>query len=45
MAEGEMKEVASLIARAVRDSDGTGAKDIRAAVTALVSRHPAYPRA
>jgi glycine hydroxymethyltransferase len=45
MAEGEMKEVASLIARAVRDSDGTGAADIRAAVTALVSRHPAYPRA
>jgi glycine hydroxymethyltransferase len=45
MTEGEMKEVASLIARAVRDSDGTGAKDIRAAVTALVSRHPAYPRA
>jgi glycine hydroxymethyltransferase len=45
MAEGEMKEVASLIARAVRDSDGSGAADIRAAVSALVSRHPAYPRA
>jgi glycine hydroxymethyltransferase len=45
MAEGEMKEVASLIARAVRDSDGSGAKDIRASVSALVSRHPAYPRA
>jgi len=45
MAEGEMKEVASLIARAVRDSDGAGAADIRAAVSALVSRHPAYPRA
>ena len=45
MAEGEMKEVASLIARAVRDSDGTGAADIRASVSALVSRHPAYPRA
>ena len=45
MAEGEMKEVASLIARAVRDSDGSGAEDIRAAVSALVSRHPAYPRA
>ena len=45
MAEGEMKEVASLIARAVRDSDGAGATDIRASVSALVSRHPAYPRA
>jgi glycine hydroxymethyltransferase len=45
MAEGEMKEVASLIARAVRDSDGTGAADIRASVSALVSQHPAYPRA
>jgi len=45
MAEGEMKEVAALIARAVRDPDGSGAADIRAAVTALVSRHPAYPRA
>ena len=45
MTEGEMKEVAALIARAVRDSDSTGAKDIRAAVAALVSSHPAYPRA
>ena len=45
MTEGEMKEVAALIARAVRDSDGSGAADIRNAVTALVSRHPAYPRA
>jgi glycine hydroxymethyltransferase len=45
MAEGEMKEVASLIARAVRDSDGAGAAEIRASVSALVSRHPAYPRA
>jgi glycine hydroxymethyltransferase len=45
MAEGEMKEVASLIARAVRDSVGAGAADIRASVSALVSRHPAYPRA
>jgi glycine hydroxymethyltransferase len=45
MAEGEMKEVASLIARAVQDSDGTGAANIRASVSALVSGHPAYPRA
>jgi glycine hydroxymethyltransferase len=45
MTEGEMKEVAALMARAVRDSDGSGAADIRAAVGALVARHPAYPRA
>src|SRR3954466_15330928 len=45
MAEGEMKEVASLIARAVGDADGAGAADIKAAVSALVARHPAYPRA
>ncbi|MDQ1706360.1 MAG: glycine hydroxymethyltransferase [Frankiaceae bacterium] len=45
MSEGEMKEVASLIARAVRDSDGSGAADVRATVKALVGRHPAYPRA
>jgi glycine hydroxymethyltransferase len=45
MTEGEMKEVAALLARAVRDSDGSGSEEIRAAVTALVARHPAYPRA
>ncbi|MGF7237264.1 MAG: serine hydroxymethyltransferase [Frankia sp.] len=64
MREGEMKEVAALIARAVREpvagaggtadgvvrgaaADGVvrgAAADIAAAVTALVSRHPAYPR-
>jgi glycine hydroxymethyltransferase len=44
MAEGEMKEVAALIGRAVRDPDGSAAADIRAAVSALVARHPAYPR-
>src|SRR3954464_7774548 len=44
MTEGEMKEVAGLLARAVRDSDGSATDDIRAAVTALVSRHPAYAR-
>jgi glycine hydroxymethyltransferase len=45
MTEGEMKEVAALLGRAVRDSDGSGSAEIRAAVTALVARHPAYPRA
>jgi len=44
MTEGDMKEVAALIGRAVRDADGTAAADIRAAVSALVSRHPAYQR-
>jgi glycine hydroxymethyltransferase len=42
--EGDMKEVAALIGRAVRDGDGSAAADIRAAVTSLVSRHPAYAR-
>jgi glycine hydroxymethyltransferase len=44
MTEGDMKEVASLIARAVRDSDGSSARDVAGAVGALVSSHPAYPR-
>ncbi|MCW2607948.1 MAG: glyA [Frankiales bacterium] len=43
MGEGDMKEVASLIARAVRDEDGSAADEVRAGVTALVSAHPAYP--
>jgi glycine hydroxymethyltransferase len=44
MTEGDMKEIASLIGRAVRDEDGTAAAQISEAVTALVERHPAYPR-
>jgi glycine hydroxymethyltransferase len=44
MTEGEIKEVAALIARAVRDSDGSAAPDVASAVKALVARHPAYPR-
>src|SRR3954452_17880282 len=44
MTEGEMKDVAALIARAVRDADGTAAADVRTAVSTLVSRHPAYDR-
>jgi glycine hydroxymethyltransferase len=43
MAEGEMKEIASLIARAVRDADASAAGEIRAAVGQLVADHPAYP--
>src|SRR5690348_3132303 len=41
MGEGEMKEIASLIGRAVRGED---ANDIRKGVDALVTAHPAYPR-
>jgi glycine hydroxymethyltransferase len=44
MSDGDMKEVAALIARAVRDADGSAAQEIGTAVTALVSAHPAYPR-
>jgi glycine hydroxymethyltransferase len=44
MTEGDMKEIAVLIGRAVRDADGTAAADIAQAVSALVSTHPAYPR-
>ncbi|MBV9096909.1 MAG: serine hydroxymethyltransferase [Frankiaceae bacterium] len=44
MTEGDMKEVAALIGRAVRDGDGSAAGDIRAAVSGLVGRHPAYAR-
>ncbi|HVE64175.1 MAG TPA: serine hydroxymethyltransferase [Mycobacteriales bacterium] len=42
MAEGEMKEIASLIARAVRDS--SAAAEVGATVAAMVARHPAYPQ-
>jgi glycine hydroxymethyltransferase len=44
MTEGEMKEIAALISRAVRDEDASQAQDIRRSVDALVTTHPAYPR-
>ena len=44
MAEGDMKEIAGLIGRAVRDADGTAAAEVGAAVASMVARHPAYPR-
>jgi glycine hydroxymethyltransferase len=44
MAEGEMKEIASLIARAVRDADGSAAAEVGQSVSALVAAHPAYAR-
>ncbi|MCK9875852.1 serine hydroxymethyltransferase [Frankia sp. Ag45/Mut15] len=42
MGSGEMKEIATLIGRALREPDAAG--EIRAAVSALVTQHPAYPR-
>ena len=45
MVEGDMKEIAALIGRAVKDEDGSAAEQIRQGVAALVAAHPAYPRA
>ncbi|GAC1326825.1 MAG: serine hydroxymethyltransferase [Mycobacteriales bacterium] len=45
MTDGDMKEGAALISRAVRDEDGSASGEVAAGVTALVERHPAYPRA
>jgi glycine hydroxymethyltransferase len=45
MTEGDMKEIAGFIGRAVRDSDGSAAGEVGEAVAALVARHPAYPHA
>src|SRR5947209_15656347 len=44
MTEGDMKEIAGFIGRAVKDEDGSAAEEIRRGVTALVNAHPAYPR-
>ncbi len=43
MTQDHMKEIASLIARAVQDTSGVATADIRESVDALVSRYPAYP--
>jgi glycine hydroxymethyltransferase len=43
MAEADMKEIASLIGRAVRDADGAATAEVAAGVQALVEAHPAYP--
>jgi glycine hydroxymethyltransferase len=43
MREGEMKEIAGLIGRAVREP--AAADEVAASVAMLVERHPAYPRA
>jgi glycine hydroxymethyltransferase len=44
MTETDMKEIAGLIGRAVRDADGSAASSIGDAVGALVGAHPAYAR-
>jgi glycine hydroxymethyltransferase len=44
MGEGDMKEIASLIGRAVKDEDGSAAAEIKQGVEALVTAHPAYRR-
>ena len=44
MVAGDMKEVAALIARAVRDPDGAAVGEVADGVAALVGTHPAYPR-
>ena len=44
MKEPEMAEMAGLIARAVRDGDGSRIASVTAGVTDLVTRFPAYPR-
>jgi glycine hydroxymethyltransferase len=44
MTETDMGEIASLIARAIRDESGSESEAIREQVTSLVTRHPAYPR-
>ncbi|MGN6688753.1 MAG: serine hydroxymethyltransferase, partial [Actinomycetales bacterium] len=43
MGEQEMRVIADLISRAVRDADGSQAAEIRGTVTELVTAHPAYP--
>ncbi|WP_131770984.1 serine hydroxymethyltransferase [Candidatus Protofrankia californiensis] len=42
MKEGEMKDIAALIARVVSDPDAAG--DAATSVAALTAKHPAYPR-
>jgi glycine hydroxymethyltransferase len=45
MGPDQMTEVAALISRAVRDTDGSAASEIADAVAALTSKFPAYPHA
>jgi glycine hydroxymethyltransferase len=43
MGPDEMKRIASLIGRAIRDTTGAQAAAIAAEVGDLVAAHPAYP--
>jgi len=43
MGPEQMPEVASLIARAVTDTDGSAAAEVADAVSALTAKFPAYP--
>jgi glycine hydroxymethyltransferase len=44
MTEPDMAQIASLIGRAIRDHNGSETAEIAEQVSALVTRHPAYPR-
>jgi glycine hydroxymethyltransferase len=44
MTEDDMRTIAGLIGRAVRDEHGTDTGEVTKDVTALVGAHPAYPR-
>jgi glycine hydroxymethyltransferase len=44
MTEGDMKDVANLIGRAIRDVDSSSTAELTASVEALAGRYPAYPR-
>jgi glycine/serine hydroxymethyltransferase len=44
MTEADMAEIAALIGAAVRDETGADTAAIGERVSALVTRHPAYPR-
>ncbi len=45
MQPDDMVVIAGLVARAIRDADGSSVGDVKAEVAALVARHPAYPPA
>ncbi len=45
MGPDQMPEVASLIARAVTDADGSASAEVAEAVSALTAKFPAYPHA
>jgi glycine hydroxymethyltransferase len=44
MTDTDMKDIASLIGTAIRDTDGSRTTEVNAAVRELVDAHPAYPR-